>query len=213
MRCGVCKRSGDDITVDHVRNCDGLSSGAVATMTRDVDGGVPRWPASDKQIAYVIGLQEERILPDEYNVLSEQQLKRRERDAVSSIINLLKTFPKKEKGSTRKQWSLPAGRYAIKHSDTGEWWFFEVGKPTEGRWAGYTFIKRLVGAPGQYRKVDMTASERVGWLSAIEDDPKQAMVDYGMESGVCGRCSSPLTDPESLARGIGPVCAGKMGWF
>lgn len=27
--------------------------------------------------------------------------------------------------------------------------------------------------------------------------------------GKCGRCSRPLTDPESILRGLGPTCAGK----
>lgn len=29
--------------------------------------------------------------------------------------------------------------------------------------------------------------------------------------GQCGRCNRPLTDPESIARGIGPECIKKMG--
>lgn len=29
--------------------------------------------------------------------------------------------------------------------------------------------------------------------------------------GTCGRCGRPLTDPESIQSGIGPVCRGKMG--
>lgn len=28
--------------------------------------------------------------------------------------------------------------------------------------------------------------------------------------GTCGRCNRPLTDPESIARGIGPECIKKM---
>lgn len=28
--------------------------------------------------------------------------------------------------------------------------------------------------------------------------------------GTCGRCSRPLTDPDSIARGLGPECAGKV---
>lgn len=31
--------------------------------------------------------------------------------------------------------------------------------------------------------------------------------------GQCGRCARPLTDPESIARGIGPECASKMECF
>lgn len=29
--------------------------------------------------------------------------------------------------------------------------------------------------------------------------------------GTCGRCNRPLSDPESIARGIGPECIKKMG--
>src|ERR1700752_4765990 len=31
--------------------------------------------------------------------------------------------------------------------------------------------------------------------------------------GTCGRCARPLTDPQSIARGIGPECASKMECF
>jgi hypothetical protein len=27
--------------------------------------------------------------------------------------------------------------------------------------------------------------------------------------GACGRCGRPLTDPESIQRGLGPICASK----
>ncbi len=32
----------------------------------------------------------------------------------------------------------------------------------------------------------------------------------GDETGVCAICGKELTDPESVERGIGPVCAGKL---
>ena len=35
---------------------------------------------------------------------------------------------------------------------------------------------------------------------------------FGDLYGVCFKCSRTLTDPESIAQGYGPVCAGKMGW-
>ena len=31
-------------------------------------------------------------------------------------------------------------------------------------------------------------------------------------AGSCGHCGRTLTNEESRARGIGPICAGKMGW-
>ena len=35
---------------------------------------------------------------------------------------------------------------------------------------------------------------------------------FGHAYGICLRCGATLTDPESVARGIGPVCATKSGW-
>lgn len=34
--------------------------------------------------------------------------------------------------------------------------------------------------------------------------------EYGRIYGVCCRCAAPLTDEDSIAAGIGPVCAGKF---
>lgn len=48
-------------------------------------------------------------------------------------------------------------------------------------------------------------------LRAILADPYEAQVAYGKLTGVCGHCGRPLEDAESVARGIGPVCAEKYG--
>lgn len=37
-------------------------------------------------------------------------------------------------------------------------------------------------------------------------DPVAAAIAHGKEFGVCSCCNRALTDPESVARGIGPVC-------
>lgn len=39
--------------------------------------------------------------------------------------------------------------------------------------------------------------------------PKNGSVRI-LEESVCGRCGLPLTDPESIDRGVGPDCYGKM---
>lgn len=49
-------------------------------------------------------------------------------------------------------------------------------------------------------------------LLEIAVDPKAAAVAYGRETGVCACCGRTLTDPESVAAGIGPICAGKWGF-
>lgn len=179
---------------------------AMAGVATKEDG--PMWPASDAQIDYVLGLQDERRLPDDWTIRDEAGLRKMERDEVSSLITMLKAFPRGD--AKQHKWSMPPGRYALMGED--EWWFYQVDKPTTGRWAGYTFIKRLIGAPGDYRKVDMPQGERNRVLGIIERDPRKASLDYGKQAGVCGVCSSPLTNPESLKAGIGPICRGKVGW-
>lgn len=42
-------------------------------------------------------------------------------------------------------------------------------------------------------------------------DPLTAAVEYGKATGQCAICSRELTDPESIERGIGPICAN--GYF
>ncbi|MEP4532685.1 MAG: DUF6011 domain-containing protein [Cyclobacteriaceae bacterium] len=42
----------------------------------------------------------------------------------------------------------------------------------------------------------------------FDSDMKEMMIHFGLETGQCGRCLRPLTDPESIRKGIGPVCGG-----
>ena len=48
-------------------------------------------------------------------------------------------------------------------------------------------------------------------LSAA-NDPLNAAIRYGKVSGECSCCGRELTDPRSIERGIGPICATKFGW-
>lgn len=43
-------------------------------------------------------------------------------------------------------------------------------------------------------------------------DPKAAAIAYGKKFGRCAICSRELSDPASVELGIGPICAGRMGW-
>ena len=43
-------------------------------------------------------------------------------------------------------------------------------------------------------------------------DPLNAAIAYGKRYGKCSVCARTLTDPESIDRGIGPVCAERFGW-
>lgn len=46
----------------------------------------------------------------------------------------------------------------------------------------------------------------------VADNPHGAAVTVGHLTGSCCCCGRTLTDPESVARGIGPICEGRFGW-
>ena len=60
-------------------------------------------------------------------------------------------------------------------------------------------------------KDDSPAYVAFDWFLRKVLDENEAGINAQAEfwhEGKCGRCGRPLTDPESIARGIGPICAG-----
>jgi hypothetical protein len=49
-------------------------------------------------------------------------------------------------------------------------------------------------------------------LNEAAKDPLTVAIRYGKVSGECSCCGRELTDPQSIERGIGPICATKYGW-
>lgn len=54
--------------------------------------------------------------------------------------------------------------------------------------------------------------EMAAQIIAIASDPANAAKVYGHTSGQCSCCGRRLDNPESVARGIGPICAQRFGW-
>jgi hypothetical protein len=100
---------------------------------------------------------------------------------------------------------IPAGYYAVKSlTGNNDLDFFRVDRPTEGRWAGRTFVKRIIGGNPEAQVRGQQA--RAALEAIIKAGPDSAMALYGQEIGQCGRCNRHLTDETSRALGIGPVC-------
>lgn len=49
-------------------------------------------------------------------------------------------------------------------------------------------------------------------ISKFNDDPYAAIRDYGIFTGECWVCKRKLTNPESIARGIGPICEKRLNF-
>lgn len=62
------------------------------------------------------------------------------------------------------------------------------------------------------RGLKMTATERAdldALMARLVEDPKGVCADFGHQTGNCALCGRPLSNPESVAMGIGPICASK----
>lgn len=57
-----------------------------------------------------------------------------------------------------------------------------------------------------------TSQETKDLVARVGADPLAEAIAHGKATGTCSCCGRELTDPESIARGIGPVCAEKYGW-
>lgn len=112
--------------------------------------------------------------------------------------------------------SLPDGRYAVPNGDTRL--KVLINRSDDPKWEGFIFVSDAA-AYGQRQKYGMQAAGRMyrgkieEQLRTILSNPKAATVAYGRLTNHCGCCGKPLEDVESVARGIGPVCAKKNGWL
>lgn len=117
---------------------------------------------------------------------------------------------------TWKTNEIPAGRYALA-MDAGTM-FIEVQVGKKGsKWAGMRFAKHLVGAPGDFVKYPIRGAKGIAMLELIATDfyidgdrtlagPEAAAVRFSREFTCCAKCLAPLSDPISVATGLGPVC-------
>jgi hypothetical protein len=116
--------------------------------------------------------------------------------------------------------NLPFGRYGFAvQNESGNLSFFRIDKLQTGKWEGFVFVKHELGGTTDdtMRRVGMVkpGQSYVGqWpelMRKIEADPMAAAQLYGQSLGKCGDCQRTLTNDESRAYGIGPVCRSKLG--
>ena len=76
--------------------------------------------------------------------------------------------------------------------------------------SGETYLGKIVNGILHPRN-ECTDAHLVAVQEAMKN-PLEAAVKYGRETGRCSVCGRRLTDPESVANGIGPICEGLMGF-
>jgi hypothetical protein len=107
--------------------------------------------------------------------------------------------------STTARVDVPEGRYAVRGIDgeRGDILFVKVDRPTEGKWAGYTFVKQIVGGKPEYAIRGARATDVLARIIAA--GVKESAMLYGQQIGQCARCHIHLTSKYRHI-GIGPDC-------
>lgn len=90
--------------------------------------------------------------------------------------------------------------------------------PDHGRNAGALYVKEANGTYSGKITADIftptseAAADVADRLQLIAADPKGAAIRYGQRTGSCSCCGRELTRADSIAAGIGPICAANWGF-
>lgn len=191
-------------------------------------------PATDKQLAYIKTLAQHRQIPNAAQTMIEASILERIADVkrqspvskaeASEAIDYLLQRPHVLAGVvettplTTALASLPVCKYMVDGAH-GEAIIVEVVERKGGR----RWLNRLLGAPGDWRRVRLPSPQMAHWAEKVKgaqyydaptdralEGPEAAAVRFSREFVCCAACGSPLSDAESMARGLGPVCAGRF---
>lgn len=75
---------------------------------------------------------------------------------------------------------------------------------------GGEYLGKIVG--GRFQRVYNCNPNKEAAVVAVASDPEAAAIAFGKKWGKCSVCARDLSDEKSIARGIGPICAERMGW-
>jgi hypothetical protein len=117
------------------------------------------------------------------------------------------------------------GTYTIENTETGDYRTFKIKTVLDGDLEGKRIVSLLTGSDNQndykgfaflfdhgivvwkkYRGTNFEHLARMLWAALNDALPERYDI---LHEGTCIRCNRPLTCPESIRTGIGPVCAGR----
>lgn len=75
----------------------------------------------------------------------------------------------------------------------------------DGVWIGKT-------ENGRFKPFRACTADDTALVQRVCADPAAAAKAHGLDYSFCSCCGLPLTNPESIARGIGPICAESWGF-
>lgn len=120
-------------------------------------------------------------------------------DATGMFLNLVATMNRMQEGARRQvvlRFDGATVKAVTKGFNTGSAYVYY---PT-GAYAG-----KITPAGVFYGDSNLE-----GVLAKANEDPQEAAVAYGRQTGNCSCCGRELSDPVSVFGGIGPICLGRL---
>lgn len=157
--------------------------------------------ATEKQISYLRDLLRDRDWEGDAEVETVNELQDGEISfaAASAAIDRLMGYRRRARGQAPTH-GIREGRYAYTVDGGATADHYRVTR--DGR------IK-VWSAGGEWPYTGKGLNEALTW---IKNNPREAAALFGQLTSTCGRCGRDLSDDESRALGLGPVCAGKSDW-
>jgi len=105
--------------------------------------------------------------------------------------------------------ALPEGRYALPRTTpdgSGNMInFFKIFKTQRGN----RIVMLIARGGNDYDEQRLSVEHQIAAAGHIAEDVTAARQLYGQRTGTCGDCGRALSNEESLAYGIGPICRNK----
>lgn len=150
-------------------------------------------PATDKQRAFATKLIAEKAIDEEMALVWAELVASPEftKKQASALIDALMAMPRKAT-PTKTDAAITAGVY---RTPEGHIIKVQIGG------SGHPYAKLLTVDGFEYR---------AGLVAKLTADMRMTLEQaaaYGRETGVCACCGRTLTHPDSVSRGVGPICA------
>lgn len=160
-------------------------------------------PATEKQVAYATKLADGADTDDQARAAMLDAIPSMSKSEISILIDGLKQMPKRQVPGQAPQVDpeevLAEGLYV----SGGQVFKLQRSKKTSRLYA--LELDPDTGKFGYAKGAVFRLAESGAQPATIED-----AIEFGLKTGVCACCGRHLTDENSIAAGIGPVCARRQ---
>lgn len=166
---------------------------------------LPANPASPAQVNFINSLRTQRALA----TLTEAEATQLDKRGASREIDRLKALPVVVAAARADAPSLfdgvPTSKYSIVENGVRTFWEVKTFR-------GTTYLRLLVGAPGDFQRVRVELPRVTRVVRQIKDEGVLVAAQaFATHYTCCAVCGADLSDETSVALGLGPICRRRFG--